>query len=192
MNIKQYKQQLLDELYEPYKQCLLCPLGSLGKTTVVFGQGNPDARLMFIGEGPGRDEDMQGLPFVGRSGKLLNKVLDLHNTTRDDIFITNVVKCRPPNNRKPAPQEAHQCKTHLLYKQIQIIRPRILCTLGSSATQALLNKDIKITKMRGIPVEHSGITIIPTYHPAYILRNHTKLEVFSSDIQKAINFSQKK
>ena len=105
MDPKAYKQKLLDELYAPYKDCHKCPLGSLGRTHVVFGEGNPDARLMLIGEGPGADEDAQGRPFVGRSGKLLTKLLTMMGIDRANIFISNIVKCRPPENRKPLPIE---------------------------------------------------------------------------------------
>lgn len=120
MNAKMYKQNLLNELYKPYQQCIACPLGSLGRTNVVFGEGNPDAELMFIGEAPGREEDKQGRPFVGRSGQLLNRILELAGIKRPDIFITNIVKCRPPNNRKPLPLEINICKKILLSNQIKI------------------------------------------------------------------------
>jgi DNA polymerase len=194
MNAKAYKQQLLDQLYAPYKKCLQCPLGSLGRTNVVFGQGNPDAALMFIGEGPGQDEDRQGKPFVGRSGKLLNTIFDLLHVKREDVFITNIVKCRPPNNRKPLPNESNTCKNLLLLKQIKIIQPKIICTLGSSALQGLLDNydEIKITKIHGKPIEHAfkGTTIIPAYHPAYVLRNPKEFETLFSDIEKAFKFAQ--
>ena len=194
MNAKAYKQQLLDQLYAPYKKCLQCPLGSLGRTNVVFGDGNPDANIMFIGEGPGQDEDTQGKPFVGRSGKLLNTIFDLLHIKRQDVFITNIVKCRPPNNRKPLPNESNTCKNLLLLKQIKIIQPKVICTLGSSALQGLLDNydEIKITKIHGKPIEHAfkGITIIPAYHPAYVLRNPKELETLYADIEKAFKFAQ--
>jgi uracil-DNA glycosylase family 4 len=182
MDPKAFKQSLLDKLYAPYKNCTMCPLGSLGRTQVVFGEGNPDARVMFIGEGPGRDEDLQGRPFVGRSGKLLTKTLAGLGIERSDVFITNVVKCRPPNNRVPTPQESSTCMGLFLYNQIKIIRPAIICTLGSSATQALLGPDIKITKVRGTVQHKDSIKIIPTYHPAYILRNASELPTFVQDL----------
>lgn len=194
MNAKTYKQQLLDQLYAPYKKCMKCPLGSLGRTNVVFGDGNPDASLMFIGEGPGQDEDAQGKPFVGRSGKLLNTIFDLLHVKREDVFITNIVKCRPPNNRKPLPNESNICKNLLLLKQIKIIQPKIICTLGSAALQGLLDNydEIKITKIHGKPIEHvfKDITIIPAYHPAYVLRNPKEFEALYSDIEKAFKFVQ--
>ncbi len=187
MDTKQYKQSLLDELYAPYKQCVACPLGSLGRKNVVFGEGNPDANLLFIGEGPGQQEDEQALPFVGRSGKLLNRVLELIGITRSDVFITNIVKCRPPNNRKPLPTESNTCKKLLLFKQIKIIRPQVICTLGSAAIQGLIEKEVKITRTRGSILSFEGTTLIPTYHPAYVLRNPKALEFLVEDIKKAYN-----
>src|SRR5205823_4093975 len=127
------------ELYKPYKKCLQCPLGTLGRTNVVFGEGNSDADLMLIGEAPGRYEDEQSKPFVGRSGKLLNRTLELVGLKRNDVFITNIVKCRPPNNRKPLPLESTTCKNILLFNQIKIIRPHIICTLGASALQGFID-----------------------------------------------------
>ena len=185
MNAKMYKQNLLNELYKPYQQCTACPLGSLGRTNVVFGEGNPDAELMFIGEAPGREEDKQGRPFVGRSGQLLNRILELAGIKRPDIFITNIVKCRPPNNRKPLPLEINICKKILLSKQIKIIRPKTICTLGSAAIQGLLEKNVKITKLRGALLQLDAINVIPTYHPAYVLRNPKELETLLNDIKKA-------
>jgi len=186
MNTKEYKQQLLDKLYAPYQNCLKCPLGFQGRTNVVFGDGNPDANLMFIGEAPGRDEDIQGKPFVGRSGKLLDKVLELVGIKRSDVFISNIVKCRPPNNRKPTPQESHICKNLLLKKQVKIICPKVICTLGAASLQGLLEDyTIKITKVRGKLVDWENIPVLPTYHPAYILRNPKQLQTLVNDIKTA-------
>lgn len=188
MDAKKNKQQLLDKLYEPYRACMQCPLSSLGRTNIVFGHGNPDAQLMFIGEGPGKDEDEQGIPFVGRSGKLLTATLEDLGIKREDVFITNIVKCRPPNNRKPSPLESTTCKNLLLNKQIHIINPTVICTLGSSATQNIIGREIKITKTRGIPISTKSAIIVPTYHPAYILRNPKKLKNLKEDIQTALSF----
>lgn len=186
MNAKMYKQSLLDELYRPYQQCTACPLGSLSRTHVVFGEGNPDAKLMLVGEGPGKEEDEQGRPFVGRSGKLLNRIFELIEINRSDVFITNIVKCRPPHNRKPLPLEMNTCKKLLLLNQIKIIRPKTICTLGSAATQGLLDQNVKITKIRGTCLQMmDSIHIIPTYHPAYILRNPKELQTLVDDIKKA-------
>ena len=189
MDPKTYKTELLNALYEPYKKCLQCPLGSLGRTTVVFGEGNPDANLLFIGEGPGREEDQQGRPFVGRSGQLLNRALSLVGIERSDVYITNIVKCRPPANRAPTPLEASTCMNLLLYNQIKIIRPHIICTLGSIALNNLLGTPSSITKMRGTPLSWKDTTLIPLYHPAYILRNQTQAAVWLEDfktIKKAL------
>lgn len=185
MDPKKYKQALLAQLYEPYKNCTACPLGTLGRKHVIFGEGNPDAQLMFIGEGPGQQEDLQGRPFVGRSGQLLNKILELVEIKREDTFITNIVKCRPPRNRAPSPLESKTCKDLLLTNQIKIIRPRVICTLGAAAIQGLLEKSVKITKIRGSQIPMNDIIIIPTYHPAYILRNHAELNNMIDDIKKA-------
>ncbi|MFZ5953801.1 MAG: uracil-DNA glycosylase [Candidatus Dependentiae bacterium] len=190
MTPQEFKQQLLNKLYEPYKKCTMCPLGLMGRKNVVFGQGNPDADLMFIGEGPGQEEDNQGLPFVGRSGQLLNKILQAVNMSREEVFITNIVKCRPPNNRKPMPQESETCKNLLLINQIKIIRPTIICTLGSAAIQGLLNDyDIKISKIRGSFLSYQEIPVLPTYHPAYILRNPKELDTLYTDIEHAVKYA---
>lgn len=186
---KSFKKQLLDDLYAPYKNCTLCPLGGMGRKNVVFGRGNPDANLLFIGEGPGRDEDEQGSPFVGRSGRLLSKTLDALGIDESEVYITNIVKCRPPNNRAPLPHEASICTKLLLEKQLQIIRPEIVCTLGASALQSFLGEAISISKARGIMHHHKNLKLFPTFHPAYILRNGTKLKEFAQDIQTANNLS---
>lgn len=186
MDTKTYKQQLLNDLYAPYTKCLKCPLGFLGRTNVVFGEGNPNADIMFIGEGPGREEDEQGRPFVGKSGQLLNKTFELAGINRADVFITNIVKCRPPNNRKPLPEESNACKKLLLKNQLKIILPKIICTLGAVAIQGLLEDyTLKITKIRGKMINWDNFTILPTYHPAYILRNPKELQSLVNDIQLA-------
>jgi uracil-DNA glycosylase len=183
MNPKIFKQQLLDKLYEPYRNCLQCPLGFLGRKNVVFGEGNPDADLMFVGEAPGKDEDTQGRPFVGRSGQLLTKALNLVGIDRTDVFITNIVKCRPPNNRVPAPIEISTCTKLFLFNQIKIIRPQIICTLGSIALNALVESPLQITKVRGTIIEKDGMTIIPTFHPAYVLRNQSQAQIWLHDFK---------
>ncbi len=144
---------------------------------------------MFIGEGPGRDEDLQGKPFVGRSGKLLSAVLEKNDIPEDDIYISNIVKCRPPNNRNPLPIESKTCKNLLLFKQIKIIQPKVICTLGSVAIKELLERPVSITKERGQPIKINQTIILPTYHPAYILRNNNNLEIFFLDIKKAFDIA---
>jgi uracil-DNA glycosylase family 4 len=194
MTVQAYKQHLLEQLYAPYKKCLQCPLGAQGRTKVVFGEGNPDARLMFIGEAPGQEEDAQGRPFVGRSGRLLNTIFEAIGISRPDVFITNIVKCRPPNNRKPTLQESITCKSLLLINQIKIIRPDVICTLGSAALEGLLEREVKITKMRGIFIENGfqSVPILPTYHPAYVLRNPPELKTLADDIATAYARSQRR
>jgi len=179
------KQILLDDLFSPYKNCLACPLSSLGRTQVVFGSGNPGATLMLIGEGPGKNEDEQGLPFVGRSGQLLTRVLSDLGIKREELYIANIVKCRPPNNRAPLISELSVCKKLLLDKQIAIIKPKVICTLGSSATNALLEKKLSITKTRGSIQTYKDICLIPTFHPAYLLMNPKKISLFSLDLKNA-------
>lgn len=185
MNQKESKSALLEKLYEPYKKCFSCPLGTLGRQTVVFGQGNPDAQLMIIGEAPGKDEDEQGVPFVGRSGKFLTKILTSLGIDRKELFITNSVKCRPPQNRKPTFLESKTCKDLLLINQINIIKPKVICTLGSAAIEALLEKPVKIGTIHGTQLSFGSITVIPTYHPAYVMRNQKKLDLFMKDLRTA-------
>jgi uracil-DNA glycosylase len=185
MNQKEIKKLLLEQLYEPYKKCLACPLGYLGRTTVVFGEGNPDAQLMFIGEAPGKEEDTQGRPFVGRSGKLLTQILTSLGIDRQEVFITSSVKCRPPQNRKPTTLETTTCKDILLINQINIIQPKVICTLGSVGLETLFGKSVKMSKMRGKQLIFNSIIVIPTYHPAYILRNPKMGSILKHDIATA-------
>jgi len=160
----------LKELEKICKNCTLCDL-SKTRTNVVFGEGNPNADLMFIGEGPGEMEDKTGRPFVGRAGKLLTKIIEnVLELSRKDVYIANIVKCRPPNNRVPTIEEAETCKPYLL-KQIEIINPKILVCLGKTAFMYLLNQDLPISKVRGQIFEYKGRKVIPTYHPSYLLRN---------------------
>lgn len=169
-----------------------CPLGGMGRTNIVFGEGDPNATLMFIGEGPGRDEDLQGKPFIGRSGRLLTKIMEAVGIKREEVFITNIVKCRPPNNRKPLPQESSTCKNLLLLNQIKIIQPKAICTLGASALEGLIGQQVKITKMRGNTLELYGAKLVPAFHPAYILRNPKMLHFLAEDIEKAFRLAKQK
>lgn len=185
MNIVEEKQKLLNRLYKPFENCQKCPLGATRTERVVFGSGNPDAKLLFIGEGPGREEAIQGKPFVGRSGQLLNKCLEAVGINRNHAYITNIVKCRPPNNRAPKPNEASTCMKLLLFNQIKIIEPEIICTLGSCAYSYLTNNpSFKITKEHGKFETFKNMKIIPIYHPAFILRNKSKLPEFIKDLEK--------
>jgi uracil-DNA glycosylase len=149
--------------------CPRCKL-SKSRTNIVFGQGNPKAELMFIGEAPGRDEDEQGLAFVGRAGQLLTKIIEAIGRTRADVFIANVLKCRPPNNRNPEPDEVASCRP-FLEEQIRLISPRVIVTLGSVAAPALLETDEPIGRMRGRWREARGVRVMPTFHPAFLLRS---------------------
>ncbi|MCK9542975.1 MAG: uracil-DNA glycosylase [Novosphingobium sp.] len=184
INKTTYKQHLLDQLRNTYKNSDKCHVGYNERKHIVFGQGNANATLMLIGEAPGKEEDEQGVPFVGRSGMLLNKALDVAQINREDIYITNVLKCRPPSNRTPTEQEIQVCTQYFLDKQIKIIRPKIIATLGAIATKVLLSQDIKITKIHGQIFKKDDFIIIPIYHPSYILRNRTALQGWIDDIKK--------
>jgi DNA polymerase len=192
MSNKQSKALLLQKLYESFKECKTCPLGIATKHNVVLGEGDPNAKLLFIGEAPGKNEDEQGKPFVGKSGMLLTKALSCLDIDRKDVFITNCVKCRPPQNRKPTHIESKIYKNLLLFKEIDIIKPRIICTLGATALECLLETPVKMEEMHGKTLSFNGITLIPTYHPAYILRSPNKFEAWFKDLEKAYNLSQEK
>ncbi len=159
----------LEQLRAHIGDCQRCKLAS-GRTRIVFGQGDPKARLMFVGEAPGHEEDVQGLAFVGRAGQLLTKIIEAIDLTRDDVFIANVLKCRPPKNRNPEPDEIGSCQP-FLERQIQLIRPVVLVGLGKFAGQWLLKTAEPISRIRGRLGDYDGIHVMPTYHPAYLLRN---------------------
>jgi uracil-DNA glycosylase len=149
--------------------CTRCKLHGLGRTQVVFGVGNPNADLMFVGEAPGADEDMQGEPFVGRAGQLLTKIIEAIGLRREDVYIANVLKCRPPNNRNPEPDEVEQCEPFLL-RQIDTVKPKVIVALGKFAAQCLLKTSDPITRLRGREFKYRDAILMPTYHPAYLLR----------------------
>ena len=158
--------------------CTRCKLHTLGRSQVVFGVGNPDADLMFVGEAPGADEDVQGVPFVGRAGQLLTKIIEAIELKREDVYIANVIKCRPPQNRNPEPDEVETCEP-FLFQQIAVIKPKVIVALGKFAAQALLRTDAPISRLRGRVFEYRGAKLIPTFHPAYLLRNpSSKREVW--------------
>jgi len=152
------------------KVCVKCGELSRCRHSVVFGVGNPRAEIMFVGEAPGRDEDMQGEPFVGRAGELLTKIIAAMGFKREDVYIANVLKCRPPENRTPLPNEVTNCLPYLL-SQIELIKPKLIVALGATAVRALLDVQLGITKMRGHWYTFRDIPIMPTFHPAYLLRN---------------------
>ena len=150
--------------------CTRCKLCTLGRSQIVFGIGNPKARLMFVGEAPGEEEDERGEPFVGRSGQLLTKIIEAIGLSREQVYIANVIKCRPPNNRNPEPDEVAACEP-FLFRQIDVINPTVIVPLGKFAAQCLLKTTDPITRLRGRRFDYRGTTLIPTFHPAYLLRN---------------------
>jgi len=158
--------------------CRLCKLHTLGRKQVVFGVGNPNADLMFVGEAPGADEDIQGEPFVGRAGQLLTKIIEAMGMKRSDVYIANVIKCRPPGNRNPEPDEVERCEP-FLFRQIDIIKPKVVVALGKFAAQSLLRTTEPITRLRGREYKFRSAILMPTFHPAYLLRNpSSKREVW--------------
>ena len=159
----------LTELNQKICNCQRCPLGQT-RTNFVFGKGNPNADIIIIGEAPGADEDAQGEPFVGRAGQLLTKILNAINLTREEVFICNILKCRPPNNRKPEVTETEICEQYLI-KQIELIKPKFILTLGLTAVETLLKKKFKMGEVRGSIMSYNDIKMLVTYHPAALLRN---------------------
>ncbi|HKI84921.1 MAG TPA: uracil-DNA glycosylase [Candidatus Krumholzibacteria bacterium] len=162
--------------------CVKCKLHST-RTQTVFGVGNPNADLVFVGEAPGRDEDLQGEPFVGMAGKLLTKIISAIGFEREDVYICNVLKCRPPQNRDPQPDEVAQCEPYLL-RQLEILQPKVICALGRVAAQTLLQTRESLTRMRGRVHDYHGIPMMVTYHPAALLRNPNWKRPTWEDVQK--------
>ncbi len=174
----------LDELAAIASPCVRCRLAAT-RTQVVFGSGNPDADLMFIGEAPGRDEDLQGKPFVGRAGQLLTDIIKAMKLSREDVYIANVIKCRPPENRNPEPDELDACRPYIR-RQIEFIKPKVIVTLGKFALQSLSGKSHSITAARGAWTEFAGVRVMPTYHPAYLLRNPAAKKDVWADMKKVM------
>jgi DNA polymerase len=178
------RREQLVEFFHELQDCQKCTLAG-GRTTVVFGSGDPDANLMFVGEAPGHHEDQQGKPFVGQAGKLLDKLLAEIDMTRKQVFIANVLKCRPPGNRDPQPAEIEACQEHL-FKQIALIEPRVICTLGNFATKLLSGRQEGITKVRGVPqlrtVADRELFLFPIFHPAAALYTPAMMEQLRKDI----------
>jgi DNA polymerase len=167
------------------KQAILCKECELyrTRTKLVFGTGNPNARLMFVGEAPGMDEDLQGKPFVGKAGQLLTRIIEAMGLKREDVYIGNVLKCRPPENRLPLPSEIFACR-HFIFDQIDIIKPVVSCALGKYAGQVLTGSDKPVTSLRGKWSEFRGIKVMPTFHPAYLLRNPSGKALVWEDMKK--------
>lgn len=173
----------LDDFNAAICTCMKCPLGET-RTKFVFGVGNPHATLMLIGEAPGADEDAQGEPFVGRAGQLLNKILEAIRFRREEVYICNILKCRPPGNRKPAPEEVDQCMPYLR-KQIALVRPKLILCLGLTAAENLLQTSESLGKLRGRVLQFEGIPLMVTYHPAALLRNPNWKRPAWEDVQAA-------
>lgn len=173
--------ELLDAIREDLGDCRRCKL-AVGRTRLVFGEGNPEARLMFVGEGPGADEDRSGRPFVGAAGQLLDKMIAAMGLRREDVYIANVVKCRPPKNRDPAPDEATTCLP-FLHRQIQSVKPEVVVTLGKPAARWLLGHEGPISRIRGQWQHWEGFPVMPTFHPAFLLREPSQKKAAWADLQ---------
>ena len=163
--------------------CTRCKLHGLGRRQIVFGVGNPDAQLMFVGEAPGADEDVQGVPFVGRAGQLLTKIIEAIDLQRDDVYIANVIKCRPPENRNPDPDEVDACEP-FLFQQIDAVKPRVIVALGTFAARTLLKTNDPISRLRGRVYEYRGARLVPTFHPAFLLRSPDRKRDVWEDMKK--------
>ena len=175
------KAELLSILAEEIRDCTKCKLHST-RTNVVVGAGNPDAKVMFVGEAPGEEEDRQGIPFVGRAGRLLTSALEEVGWSRDDVYIANVLKCRPPKNRPPLPNEMSACLPYLI-RQIDIIQPEVIVALGRVAGQAFMKKSISISRFRGKFANFRGRRVFFMYHPSYLLRNPSAMREFNTDFR---------
>ena len=181
--------ETLEQIRQDLGDCRRCKLAPTRKT-IVFGEGNPHAELVFIGEGPGADEDEQGLPFVGRAGKLLNRMMQTVGLKREDVYICNVVKCRPPGNRTPEKDEVDACSP-FLYRQIESIKPRLICCLGAPAVRTVLGIKEGITKIRGQFYNFGSTKALATVHPAYVLRNPREEKILREDFEKIRDFLRK-
>lgn len=175
------RESLIQQLTQELQGCSRCKLCEK-RTTIVIGEGNLHAELVFVGEGPGEQEDLQGRPFVGKAGQLLDKMIEAIGLKRSDVYIANVVKCRPPGNRNPEPDEITQCSP-FLYRQLDVIRPKVVVALGKFAAQTLLQTDQGITRIRGQFFQYRGAKLMPTFHPAYLLRNPASKKEAWIDLQ---------
>ncbi len=180
--VRPAERQTLESLRRQVARCRHCPLHKT-RISPVFGEGNHRAKLVFVGEAPGREEDRQGLPFVGQAGALLTKIIEAMGFKRKDVYISNVLKCRPPQNRNPLPSEILACQDYVK-QQLEIIKPKIICCLGKFACSVLLGQDTPITKLRGKFQDFRGIKVMPTFHPAYLLRNPSAKRQVWEDMQK--------
>lgn len=175
--------EALAAIREDIGDCTRCKLHAQGRQQIVYGVGNADADLMFVGEAPGADEDVQGVPFVGRAGQLLTKIIEAIDLSREDVYIANVIKCRPPGNRNPEPDEVEACEG-FLFRQIDSIRPKVIVALGTFAAKALLKTQEPISRLRGQVYEYRGAKLIPTFHPAFLLRSPERKRDVWEDMKK--------
>ena len=173
----------LAAIREDIGECVRCKLCALGRKQIVFGVGNPNANLMFVGEAPGRDEDIQGIPFVGRAGQKLTQIIEAIGLKREDVYIANVIKCRPPENRNPEPDEVEQCEP-FLFRQVDTIKPKVIVALGTFAAKSLLKSNESISRLRGRVFEYRGAKLVPTFHPAFLLRNPSCRREVWEDMKK--------
>ncbi len=176
------EKETLDEIRADLGECQRCKLAG-GRTHIVFGSGNPHAELMFVGEAPGADEDEQGLPFVGRAGQLLTKIIEAIDMRREDVYICNILKCRPPGNRNPESDEISACEP-FLFRQIASVGPKVICALGTFGAQTLLRTKEPISRLRGSFIDYRGAKLMATFHPAYLLRNPNEKRKVWEDVQK--------
>lgn len=193
ISISSSKDTSFHSVEERILKCQKCTL-SQGRTNAVPGEGSLEAELMFVGEAPGRDEDLQGRPFVGRAGQLLTKIIGAMKFNREDVYITNVVKCRPPNNRNPNKEEIETCKNYLL-EQIEMIKPRAIVALGRVATDFFIHSSLGMTALRGNFREFNDIQVMPTFHPSYIIRNEGNKSIKKmvwEDMKKVMTFLGKR
>jgi uracil-DNA glycosylase len=180
-----YSPETLETIQTDLGDCRRCRL-SQSRKHIVFGAGDPHARLVFVGEGPGYDEDQKGEPFIGAAGRLLTKIIEAIKHTRDQVYICNIIKCRPPGNRNPLPDEIEACLP-FLKRQLSVIKPDVICALGTFAAQALLDTTLPISKLKGRFHDYNGIRVLPTYHPAYLLRNPGKKRDVWEDMKILMN-----
>jgi uracil-DNA glycosylase family 4 len=180
----------LEDIRLELGDCRRCDLNRTRKN-LVFGEGSPEAELVFVGEAPGENEDIQGKPFVGRAGQLLTRIIEAMGLKRSDVYICNILKCRPPENRNPRPEEIQICEPFLI-QQLQAIRPKVICAMGTFAAKTLLNTEMPISKLRGSFHTYQGIGLMPTYHPAYLLRNPAGKKQVWSDMQMIMELLGKK
>ena len=180
---RQSSEEALQAIRSEIGDCTRCKLHRLGRRQIVFGVGNPSADLMFVGEAPGADEDVQGIPFVGRAGQLLTKIIEAIGLRRDEVYIANVIKCRPPENRNPEPDEVETCEP-FLFQQIDRIQPKVIVALGTFAAKALLKTQDPISRLRGRAFDYRGATLIPTFHPAFLLRSPERKRDVWEDMKK--------